>query len=173
MDPAFLIPAILFFFCNGIRSVYEFLKEARRIDPESKPVFLVILSVMLILWISWFTLCPLDPCRITLPETLRWLGLGLFVLGTTLAVGALFQLRGVENIDHLVTTGLFKKIRHPMYTGFILWIVGWSVYHGAILSLGIGIVGIADILWWRHLEDIRLQAQFGSAYQQYRLTTWF
>jgi protein-S-isoprenylcysteine O-methyltransferase Ste14 len=90
-----------------------------------------------------------------------------------LAVVALIQLRGVENIDHLVSTGLFKKLRHPMYTGFILWIIGWGPYHSAILSLGIGLVGIAGILWWRHLEDVRLEVQFGSRYQQYRLTTWF
>jgi protein-S-isoprenylcysteine O-methyltransferase Ste14 len=60
-----------------------------------------------------------------------------------------------------------------MYTGFILWILGWSIYHGAILGLGIGLIGIANILWWKHLEDVRLEVQFGSAYQQYRLTTWF
>jgi protein-S-isoprenylcysteine O-methyltransferase Ste14 len=59
-----------------------------------------------------------------------------------LAVGALIQLRGVENIKHMVTAGLFRKIRHPMYTGFILWIFGWSVYHGALLSLAIGLFGV-------------------------------
>ncbi len=173
METGFLVSVVLFFVCNVLRFVYELLKEGHKIDPESKPIFAVILSAMLTLWISWFILCPADPYRLDLPQAVHWSGLGLFIVGTILAVAALLQLRGVENIDHLVTTGLFRKLRHPMYTGFLLWIVGWGVYHGAILSLGFGLIGIANVLWWRHLEDDRLEAQFGSAFHQYRLTTWF
>jgi protein-S-isoprenylcysteine O-methyltransferase Ste14 len=173
MDIGFLIPAVLFLLCLLIRSVYELLKEAHKINPESKPIFVLILSVMLVLWASWFDLCTKDPYRVNLPEPVRWTGFALFIVGTVLAVVALIQLRGVENIDHLVSTGLFKKLRHPMYTGFILWIIGWGIYHSAVLSLGIGLVGIADVLWWRHLEDVRLEVQFGGRYQRYRLTTWF
>ena len=56
-------------------------------------------------------------------------------LGLGLALGGLFQLKGLENIDRLVTSGLFAKIRHPMYTGFILWILGWVIRYGALASL--------------------------------------
>jgi protein-S-isoprenylcysteine O-methyltransferase Ste14 len=115
----------------------------------------------------------LDPFRVNLPNAVQWSGLALFVVGMILAIGALLQLRGLENIDHLVTTGLFAKIRHPMYTGFVLWILGWSTYHGAIASLAVGLMGIANILYWRRLEEVRLQARYGDTYQQYRLTTWF
>jgi len=44
--------------------------------------------------------------------------------------------------DGLVTTGLFRRVRHPMYVGFALWIVGWSAYQGAVLSLAIGSLGL-------------------------------
>jgi protein-S-isoprenylcysteine O-methyltransferase Ste14 len=128
---------------------------------------------MCILWVSWFSLCPADPSRLRLPDAIRWIGLAVVIGGTALAVGALVQLKGVENINHLVTTGLFKRIRHPMYAGFISWIVGWSIYHDGFISLVIGLVGIASVLWWRHLEEKRLAIQFGSSYRQYRLTTWF
>ena len=173
MEKGFLIPAVLFILCLAIRSAYELLKEARRIDPESKPIFVFIFTSMCILWISWFSLCPSDPSPVDLPGPIRWIGLFIFIAGTMLAVGALVQLRGVENIDHLVTKGLFKKFRHPMYVGFISWIVGWSIYHGAMVSLAIGVLGIVSVLWWRHLEEVRLGIQFGTDYEQYRLTTWF
>jgi len=173
MTTEFLLPAILFLLCLAIRSVYELFKEAGKVDLESKPLFVAIFASMCILWASWFSLCPLDPLPVALPSPLRWLGLALFIIGMVLAVGALIQLRGVENIQHLVTTGLFRKLRHPMYLGFILWIVGWSVYHGAMLSLAIGTAGIANTLWWRHIEDVRLEKQFVSAYRQYRAATWF
>jgi len=173
MKSGFLIQALFFLLCLAFRSAYELLKESRKIDPENKLIFAVIFSSMCILWVSWFTLCPMDPFRIDLPGWLRWTCFGIFIAGSILAVGALVQLRGVENINHLVTAGLFKKLRHPMYAGFVSWIVGWSIYHGAILSLAIGLPGIASILWWRHLEEIRLERQFGDSYLRYRLTTWF
>lgn len=173
MDTGFLIPAVLFFLCLAIRSVYELLKEAQRINAESKPIFAVVFAAMCVLWTSWFSLCPMDPLRVDFPTPVRWIGFAVFIMGTILAVGALVQLKGVENIDHLVTTGLFRKIRHPMYLGFILWIPGWSIFHGAVVSLAIGVLGIASVLWWRHLEEARLALRFGSSYQQYQLTTWF
>jgi protein-S-isoprenylcysteine O-methyltransferase Ste14 len=173
MDNGYAIPVVLFLLCLAIRSSYELLKEARKINPESKPIFVFIFASMCVLWMSWFSLCPMDPFRIDLPIAVRWTGLALFLVGTIMAVGALIQLRGVENIDHFVTTGLFKKIRHPMYMGFISWILGWSIYHSAMISLAIGMLGIASVLWWRHLEDTRLEIQFPKDYQNYRLTTWF
>lgn len=173
MENSFLIPAVLFILCLAIRSLYEILKEARKINPESKPIFALIFTSMCTLWVSWFILCPSDPSHIDLPGSVRLTGLAVCIIGTILAVGALVQLRGVENIDHLVTTGLFKRIRHPMYLGFISWILGWSIYHSAWVSLAIGMLGIASVLWWRHLEDTRLEIQFPKEYQNYRLTTWF
>ena len=173
MESNFWVPAAVFIICLAIRAVYEMLKESRRIDPESKVIFGLIFTSMCALWVSWFALCPEDPHRVDLPNPIRWIALAIVIGGTILALGALAQLRGVENIDHLVTSGLFKRIRHPMYAGFISWIVGWSLYHGAIAALAIGVLGIASVLWWRRLEDARLEVQFGSRYQQYRLTTWF
>jgi protein-S-isoprenylcysteine O-methyltransferase Ste14 len=149
------------------------LKEAGKIDLENKVIFLVIFSVMCALWISWFALCPVDPSPLALPDPLRWAALAIVIGGMIVAMGALMQLRGFENIDHLVTGGLFRRIRHPMYMGFISWIVGWSIFHGALISLAIGVPGIVSVLWWRRLEDARLDGQFGAAYQEYRRTTWF
>jgi protein-S-isoprenylcysteine O-methyltransferase Ste14 len=173
MERAFVVFTVLFLASLAVRVFYELLKEARRIDPENKVVFAGIFSVMMILWVSWFSLPEVDPVPLGLPETVRWAGLVVFAIGAILAVGALVQLRGVENIDRLVTTGLFSRIRHPMYLGFICWFLGWSIAHDAGASLMLGLVGVTSVLWWRHLEERRLEAQFGSSYREYRLTTWF
>ncbi len=173
MNLDYTILAAIFVCCLVVRGVYEMLKETHAIDPDSKPIFAVILTVMLVLWLTWFTLCPADPFPVVLPALVRWIGLGVFAAGMILAVGALVQLRGVENINHLVTTGLFRTMRHPMYVGFICWIVGWSLFHGAVVSLAIGIAGIASVLWWRHLEEVRLRRQFGAPYEEYQRRTWF
>jgi protein-S-isoprenylcysteine O-methyltransferase Ste14 len=173
MDNGFYIFLALFLVSLIVRTGYELLKEVGKVKPENNLVFAFVFASMCVLWFSWFGLCPLDPFRINVPDLVRWGGLVLFVAGLILAFGALFQLRGVENIDHLVTSGLFARLRHPMYTGFVLWILGWSIYHGAIASLAVGLMGIANILYWRRLEDARLLARYGEAYQRYRLATWF
>jgi protein-S-isoprenylcysteine O-methyltransferase Ste14 len=90
-----------------------------------------------------------------------------------LSIGALIQLRGLENINHLVTKGLFSKIRHPMYVGFILWIIGWAIYHGAVISLFVGFVAIGNILYWKRLEEKELESTYREVYLEYRKRTWF
>jgi protein-S-isoprenylcysteine O-methyltransferase Ste14 len=173
MDSNYVILVVLFVLCLLIRSCYELLKDAGKLNPDSKLIFGFIFTTMCAVWACWFALCPIDPFRVNLPEIIQRGGFGLFVIGMILAIGALIQLKGLENIDHLVTSGLFAKIRHPMYTGFVLWILGWSTYHNAMVSLLVGLLGIANILYWRRLEEARLLARYGDTYAQYRLTTWF
>ncbi len=173
MSPAFLLFVALFLVGLTIRAVYEMLKKAHKLDEGNRPVFLVVVAGMAMLWIGWFAMCPQDPVRLRIPEPGRWAGFALVVLGWGLALGALAQLRGVENIDHLVTTGLFARLRHPMYTGFVLWIVGWAAFHGAAVSVLPGLLGIASVQHWRWLEERKLEATYGDRYRAYRRSTWF
>ena len=173
MKPGYLIFLIVFLAANAIRFAYEMLKRVGKVNSQNRPLFIFILLVMICLWVSWFTMCVQDPVYLKLPDVIVWLGFGVFAVGLLLAFGALFQLRGVENIDHLVTTGLFKKLRHPMYVGFISWIVGWAIFNGAGVSLAAGLVGIANIIYWRRLEDGHLAKTYGDEYLTYRSTTWW
>ncbi len=172
MKPDFLVLLATFLICLAIRTSYEVLKDAGKVREENKPVFLVVLTAMILLWISWFGMCPVDPRPLALSVELKEAGLVLFLAGMALALGALYQLRGVEHIDHLVTTGLFRFTRHPMYLGFILWIVGWAMYHGAMISFFVGCAGVGDIVFWAWLEDRRLLAKYGEQYREYRRQTW-
>lgn len=93
--------------------------------------------------------------------------------GHLLAVGSAVQLRGVANIDHLVTTGLYSRLAHPMYAGFLLWIAGWVMAYGAVISLAVGLVATGCVLSWRRLEDVALESRFRENYRLYRRRTWF
>jgi protein-S-isoprenylcysteine O-methyltransferase Ste14 len=157
----------------AIRTSYELLKKAGRLDPRSHTLFAFILLDMIVLWASWFTMCPMEPVRLVVPAIVAGVGLAVLGGGLVLAVGALIQLRGVENIDHLVTTGFFARVRHPMYLGFTFWILGWALFWGAIASLAVGLVGIGNVLLWRHLEEQQLETSYGEAYRTYRARTWF
>ena len=157
----------------AIRTSYELLKKSGRLDPRSHTLFAFILLDMIVLWASWFSMCPMEPMRLVVPAIVAGVGLAVLAGGLVLAVGALIQLRGVENIDHLVTNGLFARVRHPMYLGFTCWILGWAVFWGAVVSLAVGLVGIGNILLWRHLEEQHLETSYGEAYRSYRARTWF
>jgi protein-S-isoprenylcysteine O-methyltransferase Ste14 len=157
----------------AIRTSYELLKKAGKVDPKNTAIFAVVFVGMSVMLGSWPVLCPLDPWRIALPGAVRGIGLGLVTVALALAFGGFAQLRGLENIDHLVTTGLYSRIRHPMYTGFILFIAGWVVRYGAGASFVVGVVCVGNILYWRRLEEGALEAQFGEDYRAYRSQTWF
>jgi len=173
MDSEYLLFLIFHIAGLTIRNVYEVLKKSGRVDSRNKVVFAVVFAAMCLMWAGWFEMGKLDPMKLALPPSVRFAGLLLVVVGFILAVASLIQLKGLENIDGLVSSGLFSKIRHPMYTGFILWILGWAAYHGAALSLAVGLAGIGSILYWQRLEDASLESRFGEEYREYRKGTWF
>ena len=59
-----------------------------------------------------------------------------------------------------------------MYLGFILWLLGFPVFFGAVFSSVLSILFIANILFWRYLEEIELNEIF-TGYFKYKKTTIF
>jgi protein-S-isoprenylcysteine O-methyltransferase Ste14 len=71
--------------------------------------------------------------------------------------------------DHeLVRTGPYRFVRHPIYTGVLLALIGTAVARGDVQGF------VADVLagaaFWRklRLEERWMQETFGDAYRQYR-----
>ena len=87
MNTEYLIASGLFLSCVLIRTTYELLKKAGTINPKSKPLFAAIFTVMCLLWISWFSLCPLDPIHFGLTGIVRWSALGIVIAGLVLEIG--------------------------------------------------------------------------------------
>ena len=173
MKTGYLVFVGLYLLGMMIRDIYEKLKKNDRVSPKNIITFTIVFLAMCLMWASWFNMCPLDPLRVSLPRVISLIGFGIFLVGLVLAIGATIHLRGVENIDNLMTKGLFSRIRHPMYLGFILWIFGWVIYHGAIISLFFGFVAIGNIFYWQRLEEMDLESKYGKAYLEYKNKTWF
>lgn len=122
---------------------------------------------------SWIFLGHFDPVPLPIPTPIKWSGLLLVLLAAVLALLGVLRLRGLENIKQLATDGIYSKLRHPMYGGFILWVIGWTIYHGSGVSIAVALVCIADILLWRTFEEADLQRKYGEAYVKYKKETWF
>jgi protein-S-isoprenylcysteine O-methyltransferase Ste14 len=114
-----------------------------------------------------------DIYRIAIPKLIHFLGLFLFVSGIIVFLIALFTIKTLESYDgDLITKGIYSKIRHPMYLGFILWLIGLPLFFGSAFSFFLAFLFISNILFWRHLEENELEKRFLS-YPHYRESTYF
>lgn len=68
----------------------------------------------------------------------------------------------------LITSGLYKYIRHPIYTGVLLAAFGISVWHGHILTLLLSIVLVGLLTYKSMYEESLLRGQYPDypAYMQ-------
>jgi len=74
--------------------------------------------------------------------------------------------------DRLVTIGLFRYCRNPMYLGFTLLLVGgWILSGAASPLLGVLIFALAADRWYIPFEEKRLLNKFGQSYIDYRKKT--
>jgi len=168
----FLILVIVCTLTHIIRTIYEILKH-KKIIKATRLSFIIVFPNMLLLWASWFALCILDINRIDLPDIVSYFGIFLIVLGIIVFLSGLYTIKALESYDgDLITHGIYSKIRHPMYLGFTLWLIGMPVYCGGLISIALCIVFIVNVLFWRHLEEIGLENRF-PAYKKYKKTTIF
>jgi methanethiol S-methyltransferase len=171
-EKIFLIAAIVCIICNMIRFMYEILKH-KKIIKANQFTLVIIFTNMALLWVSWVLLCLTDTHSIELSNLIRYLGISLVGVGLVVFLMALFTIKTFESYEgDLITRGIFSKIRHPMYLGFILWLIGLPIYFGALYAIVLGMVFIANVLFWRYLEEIELAERF-SAYKEYKKTTLF
>lgn len=86
---------------------------------------------------------------------------------------ALFTIKTLESYEgDLITSGIYSKIRHPMYAGFICWLIGFPLIFEAIFSMTLSIIFICNILFWKYLEEKELWNRF-PAYPDYKKKTIF
>lgn len=70
--------------------------------------------------------------------------------------------------EPLKTTGLYSKVRHPLYAGLILIFLGYFLVAGTLSSaIHLGCL-LLYLPFGIYFEEKNLVAQFGEAYQNYR-----
>jgi len=74
-----------------------------------------------------------------------------------------------SNTSTLVTTGLYKISRNPMYLGLLLLLTGWSLWQGNPISLLVILIFITSItLTQIKPEESALEEKFGQDYRDYK-----
>ena len=154
-----------------IRTTYAVLESRGSELAQNKRLIRPLYVVMFLLWFSWFGMSFHDQYEIDLPNWARYIGLGIFVLGFSVFALSHLNIKGVES-DRLITKGIYTKIRHPMYTGFIIWIIGLPMFMNALFTLSSAIIWIPQILYWRIAEERQLERKYKD-FQEYKKRTWF
>lgn len=168
----FLVSSAVCFVCYAARSVYSTCVYRNHPAVQGRTAGIAVFVVMLFLWGSWFHMCFSDPVRVALPGWLRYAGLVLFAAGVGLFVFSNLRLHVARKSAGFARTGIYSKIRNPMYLGFVIWVVGFPVYRGSLITLASSAVWIAHIAYWKVLEERGLERRFQD-YGEYRRTTWF
>lgn len=140
---------------------------------------LVYTVISLILFFGIMIQAVLIPKTTLIPKSdfTDYLGYMLAGFGTIIATKsskkyAVKQFLGFEPTtkkdEKLITTGLYAKVRHPLYSGLVLIFLGYFLFAGTISSA----VHLGCLLLYLpigiYFEEKKLVNQFGEAYQKYR-----
>lgn len=119
-----------------------------------------------------------QPQKLYLFSIYNILGLAIFILGLTIALVGVFTLGHfyssslVTRHDHqLITHGIYRFVRHPIYFGALLACLGTMAYAASLYGFLIMLALIPVVLYRIRLEDNMLVEEFGDQYRIYQETT--
>jgi len=89
-------------------------------------------------------------------------------IGMLLVIYGWREIHKGKSKGKLVTTGIYKYVRHPQYVGFLLITLGLNVMWLTIITLIMW--PILAVLYWRlaKKEDKDMEEQFGEEFQEYK-----
>jgi len=124
-------------------------------------------------YFGWFHMLFADPTSLGLTYFPSMIGLLIGIAGFVLYILSVFQKKGYGKETHLITKGIYSKIRNPMYLGIILMHVGFPVGWNKLFTLASAVIWIPQIFVWRYWEGKRLEKRFGKEYLRYKKRTVF
>jgi protein-S-isoprenylcysteine O-methyltransferase Ste14 len=114
---------------------------------------------------------------ITNDPWLQAIGLAIFVSGLVLAIwarrylGPNWGMPMSEKVDpELVTTGPYSRVRHPIYSGLIVAMIGTAIAVSWYWLIAVALMG-AYFIYSAVMEERYMMGQFPDAYPGYRRST--
>jgi protein-S-isoprenylcysteine O-methyltransferase Ste14 len=99
---------------------------------------------------------------------------GFFLYARSGAHFSWAQLGGLPEVlenrrdDHLVTTGIRARVRHPVYLGHLCEMLAWSIGTGLLVCWVLTGFAVATGIVMIKMEDAELEKRFGEDYRRYR-----
>jgi protein-S-isoprenylcysteine O-methyltransferase Ste14 len=154
--------------------VAAYLTRTRAVDPARG--FWERFFPMLVLIVTFAGTSFLEHIKGPYQSELVWTGLLLTLLGYGVGLWALWHLRGsfaiMAEARSPVTSGPYRYVRHPVYLGESLGILGLCLAMGTVVALLFWAIWTAMQLMRAHIEETKLALQFDD-YRVYRERTRF
>ena len=134
----------------------------------------------IILWISilFLSLGNYNGSLYSIESTMNLVGLIQFIVGLSTMIYAQLNLGHnyssflVIKEDHeLIKHGLYKHVRHPVYTGGIIVAFSIPVYTSSVLGFLAAILLIPLLIYRMGIEETMLIEEFGDEYREYMSNT--
>lgn len=69
--------------------------------------------------------------------------------------------------EELLTNGPYARVRHPLYSAFLLLAVGLAVLFPVLETVMLAVISVVVILFYVKREEEALIARYGKAYREY------
>lgn len=152
-------------------------KPAGRIESVASRLSHYVPLILAVLLLSWphFAGPVLTRRFLPMSRTLFWLGAMCLLVGLGFSIAARIYLGGnwsstvTVKHDHTLTrTGPYRLVRHPIYAGLLLAILGGLIARGEwrdVLALALTFFAFLRKI---QIEERFMRQQFGDAYTRYR-----
>ena len=100
---------------------------------------------------------------------LIYLGILIGIIGLIIAYKGLVEIKpNLLKAGEVYKKGLFSKVRHPVYSGLILSMIGLSLAVYSLVFLLYALVAVIMLYWMAYYEEKHLIRRFGKKYLKYK-----
>ncbi|MCD4740627.1 isoprenylcysteine carboxylmethyltransferase family protein [archaeon] len=170
MNEDFILAFLICFITYVIHteSHYSSRKERKPWIPENRIGLFVAIG-----YFAWFYMMFSDPFK-AVPDLITVvISLAVGIIGLFMIIFSAKAKKGFSDANKLATTGIYSKIRNPMYLGMILVYLGFPLAAGSLLTLASVLIWTPIMFMWINWEEKDLTKQFGKEYLEYKKKTLF
>lgn len=139
---------------------------------EKGPMPPVILFIAILFQIALYKILPI----MIIFENMYWIGIVVVFLGFFIFISSLMAFRinkttmiPFQDSSFLITNGIYKYTRNPMYLGMLIVLFGIAIYFGSISPFMIPtlFIPVMNNRIIKH-EELMLEKQFGRSYMIFK-----
>lgn len=141
------------------------------ISPMVHPPIVALMFIVIAYFLARFI-----PIPFSAPPILRYVGLGFTFIGFLLGIGAFIEFRKAHttlnphgSVKQVVTSGIYRFTRNPIYLGFLLMVIGLPLNSGlywGFLMAPFYMMTMTRLVIER--EEAYLEKKFKGQYTSYR-----